>query len=325
MTLRRVVAALACLVASLCNAAEPSGTMPYPNRSIRIIVPFAAGSGGDYLGRLLAAKFVDVLGQPAIVENRPGAAGNLAMEIAARAAPDGYTLVLGNAGTNTVNPSIYRSPGFDPVHSFVPISKLTTVPSVIVAGPASPVRTLGEMVALARREPGKLDYATTGIGLTSHLAMATLAARAGVELVHIPYASSSLLKGVLAGEVPLACSAIEVVRESVKAGRLHALAVTGSHRVDSLPGTPTVAESGFPGFAVVSWYGLLAPSGTPPDIVDHLHAALVRILRYPEVAAAIASAGQEVVGNTPEQFALEIRADLVRGRALVEALKIRVD
>jgi tripartite-type tricarboxylate transporter receptor subunit TctC len=313
------------MVPCVSHAADTLGTMPYPSRPIRLIVPFAAGSGGDFLGRLVAAKLADVLGQPAIVENRPGAAGNLAMEIVARAAPDGYTLVLGNAGTNTVNPSIYRALGFDPVRSFVPISKLTTVPSVIVAGPASPVGTLEELVALARREPGKLDYATTGIGLTSHLAMATFAARAGIELVHIPYASSGLLKGVLAGEVPLACSAIEVVRENVKAGRLRALAVTGSRRVDSLPGTPTIAESGFPGFEVVSWYGILTPSGTPPEIVNRLHAALVRILRNPEVAEAITAAGQEVVGNTPEQFADEIRSDLVRGRAIVEALKIRVD
>src|SRR5450631_887024 len=193
MTLRRVIAVLACVVPCLSDAVDPSLTIPYPSRPIRLIVPFAAGSGGDFLGRLVGAKLADVLGQPAIVENRPGAAGNFAMEIAARAAPDGYTLVLGNAGTNTINPSIYRSLGFDPVQSFVPISKLTTVPSVIVAGPASPVGTLEELVALARREPGKLDYATTGIGLTSHLAMATLAARAGIELVHIPYASSGLL------------------------------------------------------------------------------------------------------------------------------------
>ena len=325
MTLRCAVAVLACIVPCSSYSADLSGTMPYPNRPIRLIVPFAAGSGGDFLGRLVGAKFADVLGQPAIVENRPGAAGNLAMEIAARAAPDGYTLVLGNAGTNTVNPSIYRTPGFDPVRSFVPISKLTTVPSVIVAGPASPVGTLEELVALARREPGKLDYATTGIGLTSHLAMATFAARAGISLVHIPYASSGLLKGVLAGEVPLACSAIEVVRENVKAGRLRALAVTGARRVDSLPGTPTIAESGFPGFEVVSWYGILAPSGTPPEIVNRLHAALVRILHFPNVAEAITAAGQEVVGNSPEQFAAEILADLARGRAIVDALKIHVD
>jgi tripartite-type tricarboxylate transporter receptor subunit TctC len=297
----------------------------YPNRPIRLIVPFAAGSGGDFLGRLVGNKLGENLGQPVIVENRPGAAGNFAMELAAKATPDGYTLVLGNAGTNTVNPSIYRTPGFDPIHSFVPITKLTTVPSVIVAGPLSNARTLKEMIALAHRDPGKLDYATLGVGLTSHLAMVALSVRAGIELTHVPYGSGGVLKAVLAGEVPLACSAVEVIKESVTAGRLRALAVTSAQRVASLPDTPTVAESGFPGFEFVSWYGILAPSGTPPEIVKRLYLELSRIVHQPDIAERIVNAGQVVVGNSPEQFAADIRSDLARGRKLVDALKIQVD
>lgn len=303
-------------------AQEPGS---YPDHPVHLIVPFAPGSGGDFLARLVGARLGETLGQAVVVENRPGASGNLAMEFVARAAPDGYTLVLGNAGTNTVNPSLYRRPGFDPLRSFVPITRLTTVPSVIVAGPSSPVHTLAELVDLARREPGKLDYATVGVGLSSHLAMVEFSMRAGIELTHIPYGMGGVLRAVLAGEVPIACSAVEVVRKNVEAGRLRALAVTGDRRVPSLPGTPTVAEQGFPGFDMVSWYGVLAPYGTPPRIVDRLNADLVRIVHEPGIERQIADAGQQVVGNTSEEFAADIRAGLARGKELVDTLGIHVD
>jgi tripartite-type tricarboxylate transporter receptor subunit TctC len=303
--------------------AEDAG--PYPNHPVRLIVPFGPGSGGDFLARLVGAKLGQALGQAVVVENRPGASGNLAMELAARAAPDGYTLVLGNSGTNTVNPSLYRKLGFDPLGSFVPISKLTTVPAVIVAGPASPVHTLAELIDFARREPGKLDYATMGLGLSSHLAMVEFSTQAGIELTPIPYGTGGVLKAVLAGEVPLAVSAVEVVRKNVEAGRLRALAVTSDRRVPSLPDTPTIAEQGFPGFDMQSWYGILAPYGTPPRIVDRLNAELVRIVHEPDVAKQIVNAGQQVVGNTSDEFAADIRAGLARGRELVDKLGIHVD
>ncbi|MGE5088095.1 MAG: Bug family tripartite tricarboxylate transporter substrate binding protein [Candidatus Levyibacteriota bacterium] len=322
---RRLLWSLALLAALPGGAAVAQDAGRYPDHPVRLIVPFGPGSGGDFLARLVGARLGQVLGQAIVVENRPGASGNLAMELAARAAPDGYTLVLGNAGTNTVNPSLYRNLGFDPLDSFVPISKLTTVPSVIVAGPSSPVRTLPELIELARREPAKLDYATIGLGLSSHLAMVEFSTRAGIELTPIPYGAGGVLKAVLAGEVPLAISAVEVVRKNVEAGRLRALAVTSERRVPSLPDTPTVAEQGFPGFDMQSWYGILAPHGTPPRIVDRLNAELVRIVHEPDIARQIANAGQQVVGNTSDEFAADIRDGLARGRRLVDALGIHVD
>ncbi len=297
----------------------------YPNHPVRLIVPFGPGSGGDFLARLVGARLARDLGEPVVVENRPGAAGNIAMNLVARADPDGYTLVLGNAGTNTVNPSLYRRPGFDPIRSFVPITKLTTVPSVIVAGPSSPVHTLAELIALARREPGQLNYATLGLGLSSHLAMVEFSTRAGIDLTPIPYGAGGVLKAVLAGEVPLAVTAVEVVRKNVEAGRLQALAVTSERRVPTLPDTPTVAEQGFPGFDMQSWYGVLAPHGTPSRIVDRLNADLVRIVHQPGIAKQIVDAGQQVVGNTTDEFAADIRAGLARGRKLVDQLGIHVD
>ncbi|MEO8134166.1 MAG: tripartite tricarboxylate transporter substrate binding protein [Betaproteobacteria bacterium] len=317
---------LALLMGLAAHTAFAQGPQPYPNRPIYLIVPFAAGSGGDFLARLVGSRLATILGQAVVVDNRPGAAGNLAMDVAAKAAPDGYTLVLGNAGTNTVNPSVYRKLPFDPILSFAPIARLTTVPSVIVAGSSSTVRTLTELVERARAAPGTLDYATVGVGLSSHLAMAAFSERAGIELMHIPYGTGGVLKAVLAGEVPMACTAVEVVRANiVKGGRLRALAVTSERRIAALPDTPTVAELGYPGFNMESWYGVLAPSGTPQKIIDRLNAELLRIVRDPEVARQISDAGQVVAGSSPEELAADIRSGIERGRRLVEALKIRVD
>ena len=316
---------LAILAALAWRAAPAQDAEPYPNRPLRLLVPFAAGSGGDFIARIVGSRLSLSISQPVVIDNRPGAAGNIAMEIAAKAAPDGYTLILGNSGTNTVNPSLYRKLPFDPIRSFAPVIRLTTVPSVIIAGPSSPVHTLAELVAHARREPGKLDYATVGVGLSSHLAMAMFSGRAGIELTHIPYGTGGVLKAVLAGDVPLACAAYEVVRANLAGGRLQALAVTSERRIPSLPDTPTVAEAGYPGFSLVSWYGILAPYGTPPKIVDRLNAELQRIVRDPDVARQITDAGQIVVGGTAEEFAADIRAGLERGRQMVETLKLRVD
>ena len=322
---RWLLCGVAILIALAWRTAGAQDAEPYPSRPVHLIVPFAPGSGGDFLARLVGSRLGTILGQAIVIENRPGAAGNLAMELVAKRPPDGYTLVLGNAGTNTVNPSVYSKLPFDPIRSFVPITKLTTVPSVIVAGPSSPVRTLAELVELARGEPGKLDYATVGVGLSSHLAMAAFSERAGIDLRHIPYGTGGVLKAVLAGEVPLACTAVEVVRANVEGGRLRALAVTSERRVPSLPDTPAIAELGYPGFNMVSWYGVLAPYGTPPRIIDRLNVELVRVVRDPEVARQITDAGQVVVGSTSEELAADIRSGLARGRRIVDALKIHVD
>lgn len=297
----------------------------YPDRPLRFIVPFPVGGGTDFLARTIGEKLAVALGQPVVIENHPGAAGNVGAELAAKAAPDGYTLFFGSAGPLTINPNIYAKLGFDPVRSFVPVTRLVDVPSVIVAGPTMPANTLPALIALARQEPGKIAYATSGVGTSSHMAMVLLSVRAGIDLLHVPYGTSGVLRDVLAGEVPLAVAAVEVVKANVEAGKLRALAVTSRNRIAALPGTATVAESAFPGFAASSWYGVLVPAGTPTEIVQRLHIELARILRDPDVRRRLVTAGQEPVGNTPEEFAAEITAELARWAGAVKASGIRIE
>jgi tripartite-type tricarboxylate transporter receptor subunit TctC len=315
------------LVLSLCPcvAIAQSTAGDYPDRPLRFIVPFPVGGGTDFLARTIGDKLALALGQPVVIENHPGAAGNVGAELAAKAAPDGYTLFFGSAGPLTINPNIYAKLGFDPVRSFVPVTRLVDVGSVIVAGPSMPATTLKALIALARQEPGKIAYATSGVGTSSHMAMVLLSGRAGIDLLHVPYGTSGVLRDVLAGEVPLAVAAVEVVKANVDAGKLRALAVTSRNRIAALPDTPTVAESAIPGFAASSWYGVLVPAGTPSEIVQRLYIELTRILRDPGVRRRLVTGGQEPVGNTPEQFSAEIKAELARWASAVKASGLHID
>lgn len=324
--LRAAMWVLGVLASSLgsCPAMAQSGIVNYPDRPLRFIVPFPVGGGTDFLARTIGEKLAIALGQPVVVENHPGAAGNVGAELAAKAAPDGYTLFFGSAGPLTINPNIYTKLGFDPIRSFVPVTRLVDVPSVIVAGPTMPASTMPALIALAREEPGKIAYATSGVGTSSHMAMVLLSLRAGIDLLHVPYGTSSVIRDVVAGEVPLAVAAVEVVKANVDAGRLRALAVTSRNRIAALPGTPTVAES-LPGFAASSWYGVLVPAGTPAEIVQRLHVALAGILRDPDVRRRLIAGGQEPVGNTPEEFAAEIKSELARWAGAVKASGIRIE
>ena len=297
----------------------------YPGRPLRFIVPFPVGGGTDFLARTIGEKLSLALGQAVVIENHPGAAGNVGADLAAKSPPDGYTLFFGSAGPLTINPNVYTKLGFDPVRSFAPVTRLVDVPSVIVAGPAMPAGTLPALIALARQEPGKIAYATSGVGTSSHMAMVLLSVRAGIDLLHVPYGTSGVLRDVLAGEVPLAVAAAEVVKANVDAGKLRALAVTSRNRIAALPGTPTVAESALPGFAASSWYGVLVPAGTPTEIVQRLYIELAGILRDPDVRRRLIAAGQEPVGNTPEEFAAEIKAELARWAGAVKASGIRIE
>ena len=297
----------------------------FPNRPIRLIVPFGPGNQLDVFARLIGARLAESLGQPVIVENRAGVSGNVASEVVAKAPPDGYTLLLSGV-LITLLPLTYGSRAVDPVTAFAPVTRLAQQPIVIAVNASYGVDSLAELIARARLEPGKIAYATSGVGTAQHIAMTMLSQRAGVEFLHVPYANTGQLIGdLLAGQIPVAMSFPGTVEPHLKGGRLKALAVTSARRTEAWPSIPTVAESGFPGFEVLSWAGVLAPAGTPPEIIERLHREIVRILNVPEVRDVFHAQGAEIVGNTPEQFAAEIKASVARWAPVVRDAKIHVD
>ena len=326
---RRAVALVSAWLAVVLSVAPGTGhaaaTEPYPSRPIHLIVPFTAGNQLDVFARLVGSRLAESMGQPVIVENRPGVSGNAASEAVAKAAPDGYTLLVSGV-LITLLPLTYGSRAVDPVTAFAPVTRLAQQPIVIAVNASLGANSLAELIALARQEPGKLAYATSGVGTAQHVAMTMLGQRAGVLFLHVPYANSGqLIADVLAGQVPIAMSFPGTVEPHLKSGRLKALAVTSARRTDAWPTIPTVAEYGFPGFEVLSWAGVLAPAGTPPEIIERLHREIVRILNVPEVRDVFHAQGAETVGNTPEQFAAEIKASVARWAPVVSAAKIHVD
>ncbi len=318
-------AGLATALGAALGVADAAPPAPYPNRPIHLVVPFTAGNQLDVFARVIGDRLSESMGQPVVVENRPGVSGNAASEVVAKAAPDGYTLLVSGV-LITLLPLTYGSRAVDPVAAFAPVTRLAQQPIVIAVNGSLNVNSLGDLIALARREPGRIAYATSGVGTAQHIAMTMLSQRAGVELLHVPYANSGqLIANVLSGDVPIAMSFPGTVEPHLKSGRLRALAVTGAQRALAWPDVPTVAESGFPGFEMQSWAGVLAPAGTPPEIIDRLHREIVRILTIPEVRQVFLTQSAEPVGNTPEQFAAEIKASVARWAPVVKAAGIKVD
>jgi tripartite-type tricarboxylate transporter receptor subunit TctC len=286
-----------------------ANTAAYPTRALRFVVPNGAGGSSDLLVRLVSARLGDALGQPVIVDLRPGAAGKVAMDHVARSPPDGYTLFLANNGTAAILPAVDGAGAPDQA-SFAPVSRLTSLPIVIAATPSLGVATLPGLIERAKSAPGLLPYASGGIGSTSHLSAALLSRRAGVKFIQVPYSATAFaVKDVLAGEVPLIFTHLGTVAPYLRVGQLRALAVTGKRRAAAFPDIPTVAEAGFPGFDVTTWHGVLVPMGTSDEIVGRLHGELARIITNEEVRERLENMGMEVVGNTPAQFAADIRAD----------------
>ena len=304
---RRFIRDLAILLANASAVpALAQSTGDYPVRPIHFIIPNTVGGTSDILARLIGARLSDGMGQPVIVESRPGAAGRIALDHMAKAAPDGYTILLGNNGTNAIVPGAQAADD----SLLVPVIKFASLAIVIAATPRLEVKSLTDTIERARRKPDSLAYASSGIGSTSHMAAALLSQRAGIKLLQIPYAgTASAVKDVLAGEVPLIFTHLATVATLIRAGQLRALAVTGLHRTAAFPDIPTVAESGFPGFDVVTWHGVLAPPGTPREIVLRLHAELARIVAMEDMRAQLANMGMEPLSGTPEEFAADIKAD----------------
>ena len=295
----------------------------YPERPLRLIVPFAPGGGADLTSRLISQRLPDLLGRQVVVDNRAGGASNIGSEAVARAAPDGYTLLLGSLSTS-VNASLFPKLSFNVLKDFEPVSLLATVPLMVVVHPSFAAQSIAELIAMAKAKPGALNYASGGLGSANHVAGELFKSMAGVQITHVPYKGGGpALADLLGGHVGLLISTVTSTHDLVKSGRLRALATTGSKRSVVAPELPTVAEAGLPGYAVEAWYGVLAPAGTPRAIVERLSGDLARILQSAEGREALRAQGAEAVGNTPEEFARYLRMEVDKWAKMVKAQGLR--
>ena len=298
----------------------------YPTRPIRIVVAFSAAGGNDMLARLIAAKMTESWGQQVIVDNRPGAAGNIGTAMVANAAPDGYTLLIGPDGSLVINSLIFSTLPYDTMRDFALVSRAAESPLTIVAHPSVPAKSIRELIALAKARPGQLSYASGGVGSTPHLAAELLKSRAGIDIVHVPYkGGGQAVIDVLGGQMPLLIAVVPTVQALVDQRRLNALAVTSARRSRALPDVQTVAESGLSDFDVSLWWGVVAPKATPESVVLKLQAEVARILSLPDVKERLATLGIEPIGSTPEEFTARIKADAAKWSKVVKQAGIRAD
>jgi tripartite-type tricarboxylate transporter receptor subunit TctC len=296
----------------------------YPAREIRSVCNFAAGSGADIVVRYYSDKLSKLAGKPVIVENRPGMILSLGADAVAKAPPDGYTLLSAGAGSLIMNPLLMKVPYT--ARDFAPVSLMATAPNVLVVHPSVPANTVKELIALARAQPGQLNYASSGNGSSAHVAVALFASMAGVALAHVPYRGTGPgVNDLLGGQVQLAIFGIPPVLPYIKNGKLRALGVSGKHRSTELPEVPTVDEAGVPGYEVSLWYGLLAPAGTPPAIVARLASEVARIVRVPEMREKLLAQGAEPVGGTPEEYAAVIRSDTALWTRVIRETGIKAE
>jgi len=297
------------LLAGFCGTALAQKTS-YPTKPIRIFVAYTPAGATDILARAVGQKMTEHWGQPVIIENRPGAAGNIGTEMAARATPDGYTLIMGTAGTHGINPNLYRNLSWDPIKSFEAVSLVAMVPNIMVVNNSLPVKSVKELIAYAKANPGKLNYGSPGIGSTAHLSMELFKSMTGTDLNHIPYkGSAGVLADIMGGQIAVTIDNIPPYLPQVKAGKIRALAVSPSKRSPAAPDLPTIAEAGVPGYDSGAWFGLLAPAHTPKAIVNQLSVETARILKLPDVAQRLSALGAEPVGSTPAEFAALIKSE----------------
>jgi tripartite-type tricarboxylate transporter receptor subunit TctC len=322
---RSITAALACAAIATGLAFNAAAqTNNYPSHPIRVIVPFPPGGSTDILARTVFQQLGKQWHQSIIIDNKPGASGIIGTEMGARAEPDGYTLLMGSGGPLTINPALYAKLPYDPVKDFEPVTVIATVPNIIVANPSLPVHSVKDLIALAKSEPGKLAFSSTGNGSPGQLAGEMFKSMTGIDMLHVPYKGSApSVSAVLSGEVALNFTTTPPVIPLVKAGKLRALAVTSSTRVPDLPNVPTVAESGLPGYEAISWFGVVAPRGTPDAIVKKLNVDLVRIINSPEVHKQIIETGSIPSANTPEQMEKMIVDDTAKWAKVVKDAHIK--
>ena len=298
---------------ALLAGSLPAWAQPYPNRPLRIVVPFPPGGGTDIGTRIVAQKLQEAWGQAVIVENKPGAAGIVGTELTAKSAPDGYTFMMGNIGTHAINVSLYKKLAYDPVKDFAPVSMVADLPLLLLVHPSVPANSVKELIALAKSQPGKLNFSSSGAGGSMHVAAELFKSMTGVDMVHIPYKGGApAVADLLSGQVALSFSTVLETIQHVKAGKVRALAVTNDHRSIALPDLPTIAEAGLPGYQSISWLALFAPAGAPKEIVNKVSAESVRILKLPDVKERLLAQGAEPIGSTPEQLAAILAADIAK-------------
>ena len=305
----------------------PLCAQTYPNKLIRFILPFATGGGADLVGRIIGQKLAERLGQPVVLENRAGAAGNLGYEFTAKAQPDGYTIVLVTAGFTT-SPALYKKLNYDPIKDFAPIALVGETPTVVIVNPSLPVKNLKELVEYARANPGKLNHGSSGVGSSTHFAGELLNSLTKIKIVHVPYkGGGASLIGLMSGEVEVLVSPTSSSLSQIQAGKVRALAVLSNKRLPYLPNVPTAKEAGIDNYEVSTWYGMLAPVGTPRDIVNRLNAEVIRIAAMPDTIEKLQKAGVEPVSSiTPEQFSEFIKTEIERwGKVAKEANIPRID
>ena len=304
-----------------CGAVAPrlARAQAYPERPVRVVVAFTAGGTTDILARAVTNHLSTLLKQPFVIDNKPGAGGNIGTEHVVRAAPDGYTLIVNSVGPIAVNPTLYKNLSYDPLVDLVPIVQLADVPNVLVVHPSVPAKTFEEFIAYVKANPGKLNYGSTGIGTSAHLSSYMLSQRIGANAVHVPYKGAAALNDLLAGRLQFMFATIPSVIQHIRAGKVHALAVSSAKPSRSLPGVPTVAEKGFPDFAAGSWFGFFAPKGTPEPVIALLNKTVNGIL--PSLEEQMVNAGADPVGGTPEQFGTFTRLEYEKWRTIVHESK----
>ena len=324
MQRRNLILSLAAL-AALC-AGPALAQDRWPSKPITYIVPFPPGGTTDVLARILGQKLGAALGTTIVVENKPGAGGNVGSEVVAKAAPDGYTLLGGTISSHSINVSLYPKLPYDPVTSFQPITLIGTNPNILVVNASSPYKSVQDVTAALKAKPGSLSYASAGNGTSQHLSAELYKYMAGVDMVHIPYKGSGpAIQDVIGGQVPMMFDTSVVAGPHIEGGRLRALAVTSAKRASAFPNVPTMAESGVPGYDVVSWQAIFAPAGTPKPIVDRLHAEIAKILKDPEVQERLAKLGLDPSGMTPAELAAFQKVEIDKWAKVIKAANIKID
>ena len=325
MTMVLHIVARALFIGALAFAASQASAQNYPSRSITVVVPFPAGGSADTLARLIGAKLSESLGQAVVVENKPGAGGNLGTDAVAKAAPDGYTLLL-TPSSIAIAPALYAKLPFDPIKDFAPVTLVGSIPMVVVVYPEFPPKTLLELIALAKAKPGEISYASAGNGSTNHLAVELFKIKTGIDMLHVPYRGNPLaVVDVIAGRVPVFFDFVLTGLPHVREGKVRALAVTGAHRSPVLPDVPTVAEAGVPGFEASTWFGVYAPAGTKPAIVEKLNAEILAVLAMPAIRERLTGLGVDILAEGPQGLAALTKSDLEKWGPIVQKAGVKLD
>jgi tripartite-type tricarboxylate transporter receptor subunit TctC len=316
--------ALALCLAALLSLFAQAAAAQYPNRPVKLVVPFPPAGATDVVGRLIAAKLGERLGQPVVVDNKPGAGGTIGSDLVAKSPADGYTLLIATTSTHSIGPTLQKL-AYDPIQDFAPITHVANVPNVLVVSPTLPVKSVDELVALAKAKPGQLNFASSGVGTIVHLNAELFKLISGVDMVHVPYKGTALsIPDVASGNIAMLFDSLASVMPHIKSGKVKPLAVNAGKRQVLLPDVPTLAEAGMPQFDRYTWFGMFAPAGTPPEIVSRLQREIVVALQAPDLLERFASVGAEPVGSTPQQFVERIRSDAARWAEVIRAANVKV-